>query len=73
MQTYGYSVFIMDPLLEIAINPAQGTLQIPIMTQSPVIVSFFKDNILSLDKDRLHLSFKWALATDTFRIPSINS
>ena len=46
MQTYDYSVFIMDPLFEIAINPAQGTPQIPIMNQSPMIVSFFKDKIL---------------------------
>ena len=46
MQTYDYSVFIMDPLFEIAINPAQGTPQIPIMNQSPMIASFFKDKIL---------------------------
>ena len=46
MRTYDYSVFIMDPLFEIAINPAQGTPQIPIMNQSPMIVSFFKDKIL---------------------------
>jgi hypothetical protein len=66
MQTNDYSVFIINPLLEISINPALGTLPIPIMNQSPMIVSFFKDNILSLDNDRLHLSFKGALATDTF-------
>lgn len=29
-----------------SINPAQGTPQIPIMNQSPMIVSFFKDKIL---------------------------
>jgi hypothetical protein len=68
LQTYDYSVFIMDPLLELSINPSQGTPPIPIINQSPMIVSFFKDNVLSLDKDRLHISFKGALATDTFRI-----
>jgi hypothetical protein len=68
LQTYDYSVFIMDPLLELSINPSQGTPPIPIPNQSPMIVSFFKDNFLSLDKDRLHISFKGALAADTFRI-----
>jgi len=68
LQTYDYSVFIMDPQLEIAINPSQGAPPIQIDNMSPMIVSLFKDSFLSLDKDRLHLSFKGALQTDTFRI-----
>ena len=36
MQTYDYSVFIMDPLFEIAINPAQGTPPIPEGALSPI-------------------------------------
>ena len=53
LQTFHYlcrpittQFFIMDPLFKIAINPAKGTPQIPIMNQSPMIVSFFKDKIL---------------------------
>jgi hypothetical protein len=58
----------MDPQLEIAINPSQGAPPIQIDNMSPMIVSLFKDSFLSLDKDRLHLSFKGALQTDIFRI-----